>query len=175
MSDKPMNTPLELENSEFVELMMLLPKNWIEKTDGNYNYSDFLIDDEHYWPIRELVQTARYPHKYNSWLGYGHTLHGPDLKETFSSKTELSSIILLPSISISEDFFELKMNESKIVTFYCLWTLFNEELQYKLDNGTEALIELFIKKGIRDIVSLKRKNTCRNRAFFNWFRLKARR
>lgn len=76
---------------------------------------------------------------------------------------------MLPSISLKGDFGELKLDENKTVNFFCLWALYKEEMQYKLDEGTDALIDKFIEKGIRDIISLNRPNACKKNRFFNWF------
>jgi hypothetical protein len=169
MSSKPMNKPGELKNVEYMELMVLLPKDWIERKGDTYDFAALLKDEEHYWPARQLFQLAHYPHKYNTWIGYGHSFVHTNNNDPFTSNTDLCGILLLPSISIKRDFNELKIEENKTVNFFCLWALYKEEMQYKLDKGTDALIEKFIKHGIGDIIYLNRPNACKKNRFLNWF------
>ena len=69
-------------------------------------------------------------------------------------------MLLLPSITLSPDFFELKAEGDKIIRFYNLIPIYREEMEYKLNNGTDALIEKFSANDVRDIVELDRMNTC---------------
>lgn len=48
--------------------MLFLPENWPTSSDA-------FKDDKYYWPIKLLKQLARFPHEYNTWLGYGHTIN----------------------------------------------------------------------------------------------------
>lgn len=66
MSALPMNIPEDIESSEFVEMMMLLPKEW------NLNYESF-SDERNYWPIRVMKELMILPHLNKTCLGYGHS------------------------------------------------------------------------------------------------------
>jgi hypothetical protein len=70
MSDLPMHLPEGVEAPRFLELMVTLPTKWMLDKES-------LKDDNWYWPMRLIKELARFPHKYRTWLGFGHTLpHG---------------------------------------------------------------------------------------------------
>jgi len=128
MSDIPMNVPEGSEKNNFAELCILLPKSW--KVDGtNYlTMKDAFKDEENYWPLRWLKIIARFPHEYNTWVGYGHTIPNGPNAEPFADNTKLGCMLLLPSLSLSTDFFTLKLNATKTIRFYCLYPLYKEEM-----------------------------------------------
>lgn len=160
MSDKPMNTPEGQEAKRFAELCILLPADW--KID-----EESFKDEANYWPVRWLKYMARFPHEFDTWLGWGHTLpNGPDA-DPFADNTKLGCMMLYPSISLPSDFFELKINEEKTIRFYCMMPLYKEEMDYKLEKGSEPLTDLFEKAGITDIVDINRPNVCQKKK--GWF------
>ena len=159
MSDKPMNTPKDLDVSQYSELCVLLPKDW--KIDESA-----FEDESNYWPLRWLKIIARFPHEYNTWIGPGHTIPNGENAEPFWSNTKLGCILLLPSISLNDDFYELKLSPDKTINFYCLYPIYKEEMNLKLKKGSDALIDLFEKENITDIINVNRKNTCAKRGLF---------
>jgi hypothetical protein len=74
--------------------------------------------------------------------------------------------MLLPSLSLGRGFGELTVNEEKTINFYCLYPLYREEMELKLKNGRDALIDKFAGFRVRDIVDIKRPNTCKKRGLF---------
>lgn len=149
MSALPMKVPPELDHLKFAEITILLPKNW------NLNYDDF-ADENNYWPIRALKQLSKYPHLNDTWLGYGHTV---PLGDTLNANHNFVSIILLESISLSEDFTYIETNEKEIY-FYAAIPIYKEELEYKLKHGTDKLLEIFEQYDIDEIIDINRKNVC---------------
>ena len=54
------------------------------------------------------------------------------------------------------------MPSGKTINFYEIVPLYPEELQYKIENGADALFELFEEKGIPyKVLDLNRKNALR--------------
>lgn len=156
MSDLPMNVPEEIGATRYMELMVVLPESW--------QISDKAFEDEKwYWPIRELKFLARFPHKYDTWLGWGHTLPNGDPAEPFAENTKLNGVILLPPISISEDFFQLSINEDKTIQFFTVVPLYEEEMNLKLNKGVDELLEKFDQYDINEVVSIDRKNVAKKR------------
>lgn len=151
MSDLPMNLPEEVEASKYLELMVTLPKDW-KIDDKSFK------KEQWYWPIRNLKFLARFPHKYNSWFGYGHTIPNGDPAEPYAGNTKLNGIIFLPSTHVPTDFFNLKINENKSIEFLSIVPLYEEEMNFKLDKGSDQLLEKFDKHGISDIIDINRKN-----------------
>jgi hypothetical protein len=166
MSDLPMKIPAEYEANPYAELCILLPADWPMGTAYNQSMEEAFKDENNYWPIRWLKTIARFPHEYDTWLGYGHTIPNGEEAAPFSDSTKLGCMLLLPSVSLSEDFFSLKVNDEKVIDFYCLCPLYKSEMDFKLKKGVDALLDKFNKYGIRDIVDIGRKNTCAKKGLF---------
>ena len=150
LSALPMKVPDDLDHLKFAEVTMLLPTDW------NLNYEDF-ADENNYWPIRALKQLSKYPHLYDIWLGYGHTI---PLNKVYKVNHKFDSIILLESISLSDDFTYIE-TEDKEIYFYSAIPIYKEELEYKLEHGTDKLISLFKQYDIDEIVDINRQNVCK--------------
>ncbi len=154
MSDLPMNVPYEVDSSRYMELVMFLPEYW--------QISDAAFEDEKwYWPVRQLKYLARFPHKYDSWFGWGHSIPNGNPSEPFAQNTKLSGVILLPPVSAPNGFLELKIHEHKTIYFYCIVPLYDEEMELKLNKGTDLLLTKFDKYDISDLVSINRKNVAK--------------
>ena len=161
MSGLPMNTPEGIEGCDYAELSICLPEEW--------EISEAAFDNEqNYWPIRWLKYLARFPHEYNTWLGYGHTIPNGDPAEPFAKNTQLNTVVLLPSIVFDDQFQTLHLND-KSINFYTLIPLYTEEVELKLKNGIEALFDGFDKFGLTDIVELNRPNTVKRKKRFGLF------
>lgn len=155
MSDKPMNTPDYVEGNEYAELSICLPKDWDLTEEGQ-------SDENNYWPIRWLKYLARFPHDYDTWLSFGHTIPNGDPAESFAENTKLNTALLLPTTVFDDSFRELKL-DNKTIHFYTLIPLYSEEVTLKLRKGVEALYDKFDQHGVNDIVDVNRKNTARKR------------
>lgn len=154
MSDVPMNVPEGAEECRYAELMITLPEEW------PLNQEDW-EDEANFWPIRWLKMLARFPHEYDTWLGYGHTIPNGDPPEPFADNTSLCCALILVSPNVPEEFLELKVDEEKSIHFYSIVPLYREELQFKLDRGVDDLLDLFDRHGITDLIDPARKNVCR--------------
>lgn len=151
MSDKSMNAPEGLDDFKYAELCMFLPESWKLSED------DF-EDENNYWPIRWLKYLARFPHDYNTWLSYGHTIPNGDPAVEFASNTKLNTMLLLPPVIFDPNFVQLKLDD-RIINFYNLIPLYSEEVEVKLSKGLDNLIEYFDKFNVSDILDINRINT----------------
>jgi hypothetical protein len=145
MSAHAMNVPTEMEGYEqwqYAELCMILPKNWPLKQ------KDF-DDEKNYWPVRLLKNLARLPHDYNTWLGWGHSIPNGDPAEPYAPKTKLTGAILIPPLLLGDEFFEVS-GEPPLHIFQIL-PLTTAEMEYKLNEGTDNLLESLEKKFGDDI------------------------
>ena len=150
LSALPMKVPDDLDHLKFAEITILLPTHW------KLEYDDF-ADENNYWPIRTLKQLSKYPHLNNTWFGYGHTI---PLDDTHKVNHNFDSIILLGSITLSDDFTYIETEEKEIY-FYSAIPIYKEELEYKLEHGTDKLLSLFEQFDIDEIVDINRKNVCK--------------
>jgi hypothetical protein len=160
MSDLPMTTPEGSDDWKYSELCILLPNTWNMKTENYELDKDVFSDEKNYWPIRWLKMLARFPHEYNTWLSWGHTVPNGEDAAPLADNTRLGCVMLYPAVNLPEEFFELRINDQKLVRFFCLIPLYKEEMNYKLNNGVDALIDKFAQFGVADIVEINRQNTC---------------
>jgi hypothetical protein len=164
MSDLPMNVPEGLEEHQFAELCILLPENWDIKAKDMVTMSEIFQGENNYWPIRWLKILAKFPHELRSWVAWGHTIPNGETADPFAENTQLGCLLLMPSLSLPQDFFEMNEN-GKLTKFYCLYPLYREEMDFKLKKGMDALMEKFDKHKIKDVVDINRVNTCKKKGF----------
>ena len=152
MSDKPMQSPDGVEGWDYSELCICLPEDW------KVSEEDFK-DDTNYWPIHWLKFLARFPHEYNTWISYGHTIPNGDPALPFAENTELNTMVLLPSLMFGQEFQSLKIDDNKTINFFSLIPLYTSEVELKLKEGVEALFDGFVEYNISDIIYIDRPNT----------------
>jgi hypothetical protein len=150
MSDLPMATP-DGEVHRHAELMITLPADW--KLD-----EESFKDESWYWPVSLLRYLAHFPRKYQTWLGWGHTIPNGDPAQPYAKSTELCGAILLSSPTVPEEFHTLKVGADKEIVFYSIIPLYREEMDLKLRSGTDKLLERLFKKGVSDVIGPMRKN-----------------
>lgn len=165
MSDKAMNVPAEIDAPRYLELCVLLPGDWKMGGKNGETMENVFSDENIYWPVRWLKTIARFPHSYNTWIGWGHTIPNGEEAEPFANSTKLGCMILLPSITLPVEFAELK-TPKKTINFLCLYPLYKEEMQFKLKHGSDKLLEKFERHAIYDIIDPKRKNVCQKKGLF---------
>ncbi len=153
MGSYPMKVPEELqkENLEYAEMVLYLPKSWNMKS----------ADEKDYWPIRYMKILGRLPLDMDTWLGYGHTIHGNADMSPFAENTELNSFVLLNACNLLYEKMELDMSSGKKIRFYQMFPLYQEELDYKLENGLDALLDLFAEEDLLPVLNIKRTNYCK--------------
>ena len=131
-----MNVPSELKDYklEYAEYVILLPKDW--NIDSG--------DEKDYWPTRALKDIARLPINSNTWLGYGHTVQADVEGKPYAENTGLNNIMLVNAVSTKGDPMRLTMSTGKVVNFYLLLPIYQDELEYKMEDGADALVDLLL-------------------------------
>ena len=133
---------------EHAEYIINLPKDW------NINSGE----EEHYWPIRLLKDTARLPIWNDTWLFYGHTMQHDADGSPYASNTKFNSAVLNFGENNKGDV-RLIMSSGKVINFYEIIPLYPEELQFKRENDADTLFTLFKQKGIScKVLDINRKN-----------------
>ena len=157
MSDLPMTLSAGAEGSpQYMELMVTLPADWpLQQADFE--------DERHYWPIRLLKVLARLPHKFDTWLGFGHTVPNGHPAEPYAPGVGFDGAIVLPPVTAPEAFGHLVINDEKTIVFMSIVPLYPEELALKLKKGSDALLDRFDAKGISDNIEPGRVNAARKR------------
>lgn len=130
----------EYHLSEHAEYVMYLPSDW--KLD-----IESLKDEANYWPIRLLKDTARLPLWTESWLTMGHTIGSED-GQPYSDEYPYNSVILAypaPYVATREN--KCNLTSGKTILFYHVFPITQDELKFKEENGTAALLERIFPKG----------------------------
>ena len=118
-----------------------------------------LKQDDYAWVFQNLFLLPRSVHDNRTFFWNGQVI---DNDEPFAGNTELSGFLIkYPStIDIPVEFNMIKVNPQKVICFYQLIPLYNEEMNYLEKHGLERLYNKFDEFGVTDIVDLKRPNTC---------------
>lgn len=152
MSALPMKTPNK-KYSPYLELMISLPHTWkLEEKD--------LEDENNYWPIRKLKETARFPFMYGTWLGVGHSIPNGNPPEQFSDNCPYTGIILLPSL-LHPRSWTCKISPFKKIDLLAIHPLYTSEMDYKVEQGMSSFFDTFSEHNVSEIVDIERKDITR--------------
>lgn len=164
MSQLPMNTHGEVEGERYAELMAVLPPDWPISEDA-------LWETTNTWPVDLLRFLARYPHAYDTWLAAGHSIPNGDPPAPLAEDTGLCAILLLPSVLLPPAVHRLETPSGKCIDFLCMVPLYAEELELKLRKGSSALLDLFDRHGMNEMIRPDRVNVAVRRGWrFPWLR-----
>ena len=143
-----MNVPEELVEYklERAELAIALPADW--KLD-----QESMKDEKWYWPIRLLKSLARLPINCDSWLGHGHTVEN---REPFADNTKLCTATLIGPQDTEDGSEVCTLPGGEEVNFYQVIPLYEDELDYKLEHDTDALLNKM--RGISFVVNPTRQD-----------------
>ncbi len=153
MSDRPMSPPAGAEEYQYAELILCLPSDWPLRQE------DFK-DENNYWPIRALKMLARFPHEYQTWLFTGHTVPNGNPPQPFAENTQMCCSLLLQPILFDPEFSTLAANSEKTVHFLSLIPLYQEEMDFKLREGLNSLLDRFDQVGVSELLDPNRVNVC---------------
>lgn len=146
MGAHKMKLPTELKENtpDRVELVICLPKDWHVKSSN----------DKWFWPLKLMKMLAHLPIQEDSWLGWGHTVTNGS---PYFDNTQLSGVILGDSPLLEDENF-LELSNGEKIYFYQIFPLYEEEINYKIDNGADALFDLL--EEINPVLDINRKNVC---------------
>ncbi|MCL2041068.1 MAG: suppressor of fused domain protein [Bacteroidales bacterium] len=132
MGAHKMNVPAALKayGIDRAELLITLPADWDVRNP----------DETSYWVIRWLKVMARLPIEHDTWLGWGHTVPNG---EPFAKNTQLSGMLVTMPYCFGGQSAICKLPNNEKVNFYQLLPLYESEMRYKDENGTEALENAF--------------------------------
>lgn len=162
MSERPMQTGSESAGFRFAELSMLLDPSW------PLEHSQF-SDENVYWPIRLLKTVARFPFEAETWVGMGHSIAAANPPVPLAPATELSCAILLPPLSLGEGFMRMQRTDGAEIFFWSVVPLYTQELELKLEKGSDALMDAFDAAGVDDVVRQDRPRALARKKFLGLF------
>jgi len=152
MSTLEMTVPNAVENPQdykFAELMLLLPKS--------ITFGKVTGDNPNDWLIAMLKEAARFPHHYDTWLAIGHTLQATADMEPYAENTNYTGVVILPSVTFDEEFTSVQAGKN-LINIYSVFPLYADEMNYKIANGYNALLDRLIEKNAQEIFDENRAN-----------------
>lgn len=159
-----MATPSEAADFRFAELVILLDPHWPISMEA-------FQDERYYWPVRLLKTLARYPLENDTWLGFGHSVAASP-PGAYSPDTDLSGCILLPSLTLGEEFSRLRRTDGANTHFWAVIPLYEDEVELKMRQGTDALMDAMDRAKVTDVVYEKRpRATGQRKSWFHRFHL----
>ena len=142
-----MDIPDELPADEHgrAELLICLPPDWKLGESG----------EEWFWPISLLKDLARLPQNTNSWLGWGHSV---DHQNFVAPNAKFCGSLLIYPENVPDGAEYCVLPNGEKVNFFEVIPLYREEMEYKINNNTKALLERM--KDVSHIVDINRPNCC---------------
>ena len=162
MAERPMTVPADSELPRFAELTVALPADW-PLAQGDESLSDERV----YWPIRLIKDLARLPHDYSTFLWFTHTIPNGDPPEPYSTATGLCCALIVPPVVAPEQFAGLDCGERQVRILGVL-PLYEDEMQFKLEHGVDALFDRLDDGGVADVIDPARPSVLarKKRRFF---------
>jgi hypothetical protein len=144
MSHLPMTldegSPSELA---YAELVIALPSDRFARQKSQVTASR----PEDY-PINWLKWLALFPHQNQTWLGHGHTL---PITRPIGPDTQMSGFLLAHTDMGKSGFEELKLANGTVIYFYAVFPIHDDEMTFKLEHGTQPLLERMHDAGVTEI------------------------
>lgn len=158
MSDLPMTLPdgdYDKREYERAELFQFLPGDW------KFGEIDASAGEKYYWPIRWLKYLARFPHEYKTWFGTGHTLPNSEDYDPLGEGTEMGGFFFLPVIALGENHpgvASLSCKDGTRINFLWAVPMYKEEIEYKLEEGFDAMMDFMSEVSFPRVLDPKRQN-----------------
>lgn len=135
------------------ELVLVLPEDWFAPWTPETGLVH-ILSHEGFWPVRELLTFAKFPHTYQTWLALGHTVPNGAPAEPYAGTTMLDGAVFLPPMSVFPEPEEchIQLDDDNQLALLTPVFLYNHEMDYKLDRGLHALIDLFNRNGVDDVL-----------------------
>jgi hypothetical protein len=158
VSDTPMSVPERMVEYSRTELVIALPQSWPLGAKSIRN-------EESHWPMKWLKRVGRLPQDQKTWIGKGHTISNGDPWKPIAD-TNFTGALTLSPFGLPPEFFHLQTQKGERITFYYLFPLYQEEIDLKLQKGSEALEKLFHKHNVDFILDPARMNVAKKRSWF---------
>ncbi len=152
MSDKAM-VSAPLPDFRFAELLIALPAGW-ELDQQAFEKG------ENYWPVGILKMFARFPHEFDTWIWEGHTIPNGDPPQPYAINTAMACSLISYPILSPQEFQVLEISPQKKIHFLSIIPIYTEEMHFKLEQGTEALYDLFDRHNVSELLDPTRHNCC---------------
>ncbi len=158
MSDLPMALPPQVVKSakadlSRAELYLFLPGDWpLDREVADLPASAF-------WPLATLLFLARFPHRYKTWLSYGHSVPNGEDYAPMDDSVGFGGVVLDWS---REELISLTAEGGQQIMLYQVVPCYKEEIEYKLKYGMDELHQRFYDHGALGPLDPKRPNLCQD-------------
>jgi len=149
IAEAPMTVPDGFRETPFAELTIALPREWMMSQEA-------FADERVYWPVRLLKRLGRLPHDHSTFLWYGHTIPNGDPPEPYADGTELCCALIAYPLLAPREFNTLELGNGRSVRFLGVIPIYEDEMRFKLEKGSDALYDLFDEHEVTDLVDLNR-------------------
>lgn len=153
MSDRAMNAPEGAEEARFAEMVISLPPDW--PLDG-----ESLATEEHGWPLEWLLELARFPHRYGTWIFQGHTIPNGEDPEPYAANTGFCCMLLASPVLCADGGEELTLGDKTKIHFLSVIPIYREEMELALASSSDALFEKLGERDVSELLNLDRPNVC---------------
>ncbi len=134
MSSRAMNVPDDAPESaeyRYAELLFRMPKEWPGDQES-------MQDPKYRWVLDWLFRVARWPFENNTTLGQSKIFVNGEPPEPLAEGVPFKSILVVTS---EVDLVPWEASEDKVVRFYCVFPLFDEERELERRQGISELME----------------------------------
>jgi hypothetical protein len=145
MSDLPMTVPDGADCGHYAELMMCLPPDWPLTQEA-------FGDDSAYWPVRLLKMVARLPHEYDTWIAAWHSVPNGDPATPYAPDSPFVGTLVAPMVTCEPEARTITTDAGKEISLLALVPLHPAEMQLKLTEGTNALIEALDRGNVSELL-----------------------
>ena len=172
MSDLPMRVPESLGDDRNLfsrsELLISLPRHWFDADEKGMPLDSQMEDDSKFWPIGLLKFLARLPHELDTWLWDGHSIPNYDPPEPYHPSTRLNGSILFLGLGSLSENMVMELEDGGAIAFHTVVPVYGDEMTYKLNKGSDALLEKLLSHGVTDILNPDRPSVVRKRGLFDF-------
>jgi hypothetical protein len=152
MSDLPMTVPDDLEAARFsrTELVIGLPHAWGARLAQGFD------DEEVYAPIGLMKWLARYPHEVGTFFASGHSIPNAVNADTMTGQAPFSGVMLSHPTTWPEEAQAFELSNGQHLNFLGVYPIFEDEMELKLNKGTDVLYDAFDRHGVTEVFNIKR-------------------
>ena len=160
MSGREMAIPQAARDAKmtpYAELVIGLPANWPLSNSKRFALLDE-ADHATHWPIKVVKYFARFPHDYATWLGVGHTVPNGDPPVPFADGMPFTGVIFLPPVGLLPGPWRVPSLDGREIQLLSPIPIYGDEMDFKLKNGLDAMLDAFDRHGVTSILSPQRKS-----------------
>jgi len=108
------------------------------------------------WFIEMLHYLAHFPFEYKTWLGQHQTLQNGTPPEPFAPGSQMNTALMLPPVFEPKEFATGLRLGAEPVNFLWVSLLTDDELAFKLQNGTAAFYDILAKVQYPQVLDVSR-------------------